>query len=245
VLYIVGEGQHGMIARQEAWSDYHGETGNLHRVAWHPGRLNLMELDTATAVADLAAEIGAELVVIDTLARCAGGADDSATADMNQFVERCDMIRDRSSACVMVVHHMGKDKSKGMRGSTVLLGAADVAIEVSGGGGRTRLEVVDAKDFEEGFTLNFGMETVGPSVVLVEGAGSAEGKMSTARAQEALAALTEAATDEGLSSSNWLAVAEMSSSSFYRARKYLVDKGLVRNVGTDRSPRYVVGVGGL
>jgi hypothetical protein len=40
-----------------------------------------------------------------------------------------------------------------------------------------------------------------------------------------------------------MATAEMSPSSFYRARKYLVDEGHVRNVGTEKTPRYVVGVG--
>jgi hypothetical protein len=37
---------------------------------------------------------------------------------------------------VLIVHHSGKDSSKGLRGSTALLAAVDLTIELSGDGGR-------------------------------------------------------------------------------------------------------------
>ena len=240
VLYVVGEGVSGVVSRQDAWSAYNGVT-DLEDMIWHPGAVNLASHEQATALAELAAEEGVALVVIDTLARCTAGADENSTKEMGLFVEACDRVRDASGAAVIVVHHSGKDKAKGMRGATALLGAADVVLEVSGGTGRVRLEVTDAKDFPSGFAVTFGMEQVGESIVLVEGT-SGDARAASAKASEALAALAEAATAEGLSSKAWLNVAEMSDSSFYRARKYLVDRGLVRNVGTEKMPRYVVGV---
>lgn len=242
VLYVVGEGASGVILRQEAWSLYHGATVELDALHWYPAAVNLFQPDQASALAALAGEIRAGLVVIDTLARCSVGADESGTKDMGIIVSVLDQIRDASGACVHVVHHSGKDKAKGARGSTALMGAVDIALEVSGGAGRVRIELVDAKDVAAGFSATFGMEQVADSIVLVPGGGS-DGRALSAKAAEALSALSEGVTADGLSSTAWMDLAEMPATTFYRARKYLVDRGMVTNVGTPRQPRYAVGVG--
>lgn len=242
VLYVVGEGASGVILRQEAWSLYHGATVELDALHWYPGAINLFSPEQGSALADLATDLGAGLVIIDTLARCTVGSDESSTKDMGIIVSVLDQIRDASGACVHVIHHSGKDKSKGARGSTALMGAVDCALEVSGGAGRVRIELVDAKDVASGFTATFGMELVGESVVLVPGTGT-DGRTLSAKATEALSALSEGVTVDGLASTAWMELAEMPPTTFYRARKYLVDRGMVANVGTSKQPRYVVGVG--
>lgn len=242
VLYIVGEGASGIIARQEAWAMYHGVT-DLDPIHWYPGAVNLFSPESGSALAALAGDIGAGLVIIDTLARCAVGAEESSAKDMGIIVSVLDQIRDACDGCVHVLHHTGKDKTKGARGSTALLGAVDAAIEVSGGGGRVRIELVEAKDYAAGFTATFGMEHVGDSIVLIPG-GHTDGRALSAKANEALAALSESATPDGLSSSAWMEVAEMQPTTFYRARKLLLDTGRISNVGTEKMPRYIVGLGG-
>ena len=239
VLYIVAEGQAGVIVRQESWSEYHGTTD--HDVYWHPGSVNLFSLEQSSALAELAAELHPALVVVDTLARCSAGADEISTKDMGQIVEAADRIRDASGATVLIVHHSGKDASKGLRGSTALYGAVDAVLKVTGSEGRVRLEVEDAKDFASGYTVNLGMEQVGESLVLVEGVGSTSTVVS-AKAGEALIALGECAPPEGLSASAWREVADLPESTFYRARKLLIDRGQVTNIGTPKMPRYIVGV---
>src|SRR5262249_16470494 len=72
------------------------------------------------------------LVAIDTLARCFGDGDENATRDMNTFVGRCDTIRIKSRAAVLVLHHLGNDQSTGLRGSIALKAAADTIIEIDG-----------------------------------------------------------------------------------------------------------------
>jgi hypothetical protein len=111
---------------------------------------------------------------------------------------------------------------------------------VSGGDGRVRVELVEAKDTASGFVATFGMEQVGESVVLVEGA-AADGRAMSAKAGEAVSALSESVTPEGLSATTWREVSELPERTFCRARKYLLDRGMVRNIGTDKQPRYVVG----
>ncbi|WP_439521079.1 AAA family ATPase [Marivita sp.] len=74
------------------------------------------------------------LVVIDTLARAMGDGDENTAKDMGQFVRNVDLIRERTGAHVMVIHHSGKDTSKGARGSGSLRGAIDTEIELTRSG---------------------------------------------------------------------------------------------------------------
>jgi hypothetical protein len=133
VVYVAGEGQQGFGRRIQAWSEHHGVS------------LENMPLYSAPAVAipdpsDVAAlietidfhvAVGAaavgnpSLVVIDTLARCFGGDDESATQDMNKFVAACDVIRRRYGCTILVVHHAGHGDKSRARGAIALKAALD------------------------------------------------------------------------------------------------------------------------
>jgi hypothetical protein len=69
------------------------------------------------------------LVVIDTLAR-AGSDIDENSADMGVLAEECRKLAEAFDVCVLLVHHTGKDASKGMRGHSSLQAALDFAILV-------------------------------------------------------------------------------------------------------------------
>ena len=69
-------------------------------------------------------------IVIDTLNRNYGG-DENSTKDMTKFVANIDNLRRLTGAAILVIHHMGKDESKGARGSNVLRAAADTEIMVN------------------------------------------------------------------------------------------------------------------
>ncbi len=68
------------------------------------------------------------LVVIDTLARASNVEENSA--DMGKLAEICRQIAEDFNVCVLVVHHSGKDASKGLRGHSSFHAALDFAIEV-------------------------------------------------------------------------------------------------------------------
>jgi hypothetical protein len=74
------------------------------------------------------------LIVIDTLARAMGDGDENTAKDMGQFIRNVDLIREQTGAHVMVIHHSGKDASKGARGSGSLRGAVDTKIELTRSG---------------------------------------------------------------------------------------------------------------
>lgn len=77
--------------------------------------------------------VGAEprMIVIDTLARATAGGNENDGADMGKAIEGANRLQAELGAHVMLVHHSGKDLSKGSRGHSSLKGAADTEIELS------------------------------------------------------------------------------------------------------------------
>ena len=74
-----------------------------------------------------------QLVIIDTLARCTAGIEENSAKEIGAVIETLDKLRVAAGGCaLLIVHHEGKDSSKGMRGSSALLGAVDQVIKVSG-----------------------------------------------------------------------------------------------------------------
>jgi hypothetical protein len=78
------------------------------------------------------------------------------TADMGAFIVNVDNIRERTGAHLAAIHHMGKDLTKGMRGTTHLLGAVDSAIRVLDG----RITSTDQRDLPDDLNLHFKLKPV-------------------------------------------------------------------------------------
>lgn len=116
----------------------------------------------AEAMDRLAATHGAfGLVVIDTLARVMGGADENAAADIGALVRAAEIIRDRTGAHVMFIHHCGKDVARGARGHSALRAAVDTEIEISRGEDGTRLaRTTKQRDLPGGAEHEFTLEEV-------------------------------------------------------------------------------------
>ncbi|MCP5682603.1 helicase RepA family protein, partial [Klebsiella pneumoniae] len=70
------------------------------------------------------------LIIFDTLARCYGNLDENNSQDMGRLIVGCDAIKNGTSASVLLVHHSGKDETKGARGSSSLKAALDVEFNV-------------------------------------------------------------------------------------------------------------------
>lgn len=89
------------------------------------------------------------LIIFDTLARCMPGLDENSTRDMGRAMEGLAILADEvSSAAIVFIHHTGKNGDT--RGSTALLGAVDLELQVHNGNGVKRLEVTKANAVTEG-----------------------------------------------------------------------------------------------
>lgn len=93
----------------------------------------LRVIETSKIVAEGNGEV--VLIVIDTLAVTFGGGNENSPEDMGQYVTNILNIREATKACVLVVHHAGKDEAKGMRGHSALLGALDAELTIEGKNG--------------------------------------------------------------------------------------------------------------
>lgn len=76
---------------------------------------------------DLAAKFAPDLVVFDTFSRMTLGIEENSTKDMGQVIENYLRVLRACGAksSGLLIHHAGKDRTKGLRGSTALLGALD------------------------------------------------------------------------------------------------------------------------
>ncbi len=131
VLYVNAEGGAAIVNRLDAWRRHHGESLDdlAFAVVIEPtSLLDPAGVDQVIADAKAVPDLG--LIAIDTAARVMPGGDEGAEA-MSSFVAACDRIRADTGTGVLVIHHSGKDSSRGSRGSTVLPFGADTVIEVS------------------------------------------------------------------------------------------------------------------
>ena len=74
-----------------------------------------------------------ELIIVDTLSRTMGGGSEDQSAVMGAFVANIDRLRAATGAAVLIIHHSGKDATRGARGHSLLRAAVDTEIEISRG----------------------------------------------------------------------------------------------------------------
>ena len=130
VLYIAGEGGMGYRARIGAWKEHYQK--KIDRFYLLPNALDLLKEETIDILLEdielLKLDLG--LFVVDTLARCNSGEENSAS-DMSRFISNLDRIRNATYCTVLVVHHSGKNASQGARGSSAIYASMDTSLEVA------------------------------------------------------------------------------------------------------------------
>lgn len=155
VLYIAGEGRHGLGKRVKGWRREHGLQGVDAPFKLLPVAVHMLDKASVEklkrTIAAVAKEVGFDvcLVIIDTVSRAIAGQDENKQDAMSLFVDGCADIQDFTSGAVVGVHHSGKDRDRGMRGSSVLLGGCDAAIRVIKDELTATIEVEKQKDAEE------------------------------------------------------------------------------------------------
>ena len=129
VLYLAAEGQAGMLKRIEAWTKHRGISLPTFTLLPMPC---LIDHDTdrrelLNMIAELPQKPG--VIVLDTLARSMIG-DENSTVDMGKVVIAAGILIEATGAQVIIIHHTGKDESKGARGAIALTGATDTMLKV-------------------------------------------------------------------------------------------------------------------
>lgn len=140
VLYIAAEAPEGVTNRMKVWLKNHPEInkaqvqigGGCHL---YPYQIDLFgNVDVDQVINDIHVtnhincnEIG--LIVIDTLARVSGDANENSN-DMSVVMAHCDRIKNATGATILLIHHSGKNEANGARGWSGVRAAVDTEIEV-------------------------------------------------------------------------------------------------------------------
>lgn len=161
VVYIASEGMGGWGKRLLVWLEHRGE-GNDPQFFTVPTSFDFSEADQRAGLQEAIDSVCEKpaLIVIDTLARNFGGGDENSTKDMGAFISGMDALREATGAHVMLVHHTGKDKERGARGSSALYGALDAEMTVAKDEINSRLiefKVTKMKDGNDDLSMRFEM----------------------------------------------------------------------------------------
>ena len=136
VLYVAAEKATTLRDRAEAWCEYHGETlPDNFLLEQTPRPPQLSDPLMVQALCTLIERTSSKFVILDTYAMMLQGIDENSSKDSGIPIEALSQLRVATKGgSVLVVHHSGKDSSKGLRGSSALLGAVDLSIEIANTG---------------------------------------------------------------------------------------------------------------
>lgn len=244
VLYVVAEGVSGVHQRIEAWQEHRGPA-DVSNFVILPEAVNLLSAQAVDDLAEVAQDHGAVFVVLDTLARCMIGGDENSTRDTGMAFDSLDIIRRTTGAHVHVVHHAGKDATRGARGNSAIEAAADSVLEVSASDTIVSVKTTKQKNRAEIEPISLRAQLTGRSIVLIANEGPQGDGPLTKKDIDAIAALASIAIPEGVAMGAWVEAAGevgVGKTSVYRTRRKGLADGLIA-FGTssrDTSPKYVV-----
>lgn len=161
VAYIAAEGADGFRKRIAAYAQHQGVDLSTVPMTVLNAAPNLLEKQDAVDVAKgVKASGGADVIIIDTLAQTTPGANENAGEDMGKALGYCKRIHEVTGALVLLIHHSGKDATKGARGWSGVRAACDAELEVVRGETGRALRLTKNKDGEDGLEWGFDLEVV-------------------------------------------------------------------------------------
>ncbi|HHX8345316.1 TPA: helicase RepA family protein [Vibrio alginolyticus] len=132
-LYVAAEGALGASRRIRGWEIKNGiDAKNLfvldHSIflTSHADKSALISKITSIEKEN---NVKFTLIILDTLARNFSG-DENTQKDMGEFINECDSLKSEIECSVLLIHHTGKDTSKGGRGSSSLRAACDYEFQI-------------------------------------------------------------------------------------------------------------------
>ena len=140
VCWIAAEAEGSMRGRLRAYAQKHLEGLAFEDVPFYVlgAGVNLADKAQMDALAQAAEPFEPALCVVDTLAAASAGADENSFESIGVILDTCRHIHRTTGATVLLVHHAGKDVSKGARGHSSLKAAmhAELCVSRNEEGGR-------------------------------------------------------------------------------------------------------------
>ncbi len=146
VVYLAGEGHHGLRGRIAAWKHHH-QAGHLSMWLSRDG----CDLNTPTGYLQVVEHLRGlpvrpSLIVVDTLHRFLAG-DENSAQDAKTMLDACNALMGEFQCSVILVHHTGvaEEAQHRARGSSAWRGALDIEISVVQGKDGSPMQIVQRK----------------------------------------------------------------------------------------------------
>lgn len=239
VVYISAEAPEEYSERIQAWCKHHNATEGGLYVWTQP--VNLMERAAVDSFLQQIVPLYPELIIVDPLASCMAGHNDSESQDMSIAVEAMNHIRRTTGAAVLICHHAGWS-AEHERGSSVLRAACRVVMKVSNNGdGLITLSCEKSNSGKKFDKRLFKLEEVGGSAVLVPTSRTWDHMGPITEKQlDVLEALMLAHFADGATFSQIVEHLSIAKSTLNGILDKLHQRGYVKFEGTGNSKRYAI-----
>lgn len=163
VVYLAGEGHHGLRGRIAAWKSQHS-AGTLSMWLSKDG-CDLNKPEGYIKVAEQLRTLPAtpKLVVVDTLHRFLDG-DENSPLDTKTMIDACNRIMNEFDCSVILVHHTGvsEEAQHRARGSSAWRGAMDIEVSVVPAKDGAPMQIIQrkSKDAEMAETVFVALQSV-------------------------------------------------------------------------------------
>jgi phage/plasmid primase-like uncharacterized protein len=163
VVYLAGEGHHGLRGRVAAWKHHH-QVGHLAMWLSKDG----CDLNTPTGYLKVVEQVRMlpekpSVIVVDTLHRFLAG-DENSAQDAKTMLDACNALMMEFKCSVILVHHTGvsDEAQHRARGSSAWRGALDIEISIVPGQDGVPMQIVQrkSKDAELAETIHVELQQV-------------------------------------------------------------------------------------
>lgn len=168
VIYVAAEGASGLAARVSAWCEVWGvDVALVHdRLLFLDLPIQLGDPQDIQEAAEVVADLDADLLVLDTRARCTLGIEENSATLQGAAIDAADQIRRSAGCTVLGVHHSSRTGTAG-RGSNAWDGAVWSDLRMEGGGLQASVHCEKHKDVPSGCDHRFALvpHTVSPEMM--------------------------------------------------------------------------------
>lgn len=163
VVYLAGEGHHGMRSRIAAWKQHHGVDHIEMWVSKAGCDLNTAEGYSRVVEAVRGLPVKPCAIVVDTLHRFLSG-DENSAQDAKTMIDACSALMREFECSVVLVHHTGvsEEAQHRARGSSAWKGALEIEISVVPAKGDAPMQLVQrkSKDAEEAAPIHANLHII-------------------------------------------------------------------------------------
>jgi len=160
VVYLAGEGASGIQKRFAALELKYSNTQQGIFVSSKPA-----EILSTNSVDEILKAIDDNkckpvLIVVDTLHRNFGEGDENSSKDIGAFIKHLDLIKEKTGAAILCIHHSGHNTNSHARGSSAIRASLDTEYQLKTKGAGVELICKKMKEYEKPDLMEFILKPI-------------------------------------------------------------------------------------